>query len=165
MIRKRYELYGGDFAGISQALAIKKGIELAIQSEDLNNPYDAFFIYRPDLVLFKDIHFINYRMDQITCNNFRGELGDFHFFVPRKYVEVFKNLYDSPRLGNYHDVHQWIGRYVKELMGIPYGSDDIIAGRDQEVVRKIRHSSIAYDQISTYGMTPIEWDEYDRNEL
>lgn len=165
LFEKNYDLYGGDFAGISQALAIKKGIELAIQAEDPNCPYDAFFIYRPDLILLKDIIFNNYKLDQITCNNFRGELGDFHFFIPRKYVEPFRDLYDSPMLGNFHDVHQWIGRYVKEYLKVPYGSDNIVAGIDQEVLRKIRSSAITYDQGSSYGLTQSEWNEYDKSIL
>lgn len=164
LFQRRYDLYGNDFAGISQSLAIKKGIQLAIRHENPAKPYDAIFLYRPDLFLLKNIDFSNYRLDQITCNNFRGDLGDFHFFIPRIYADEFMKLFDSPFYGNYHDVHQWIRNYVLNYMKVQYGFDDVVAGIDQEVLRKIRLSSITYKQVSPYGLSFLEWSEYD-NEI
>jgi hypothetical protein len=148
----------GDFAGISQSLAIKKSIELTLESEDKAEKYDAFFLYRPDLLLLKDLYFHKYSLEEITCNFMGNDQGDFHFFVPRKYVENFSNLYNSPYYGNFHDVHHWIKRYVKEFMGVKFISDDIRAGHDQEVLRKIRTSGIPFERAAEYGLDVSDWE-------
>ncbi len=147
----------GDFAGISQSLAIKKSIELALESENKSDKYDAFFLYRPDLLLLKDLNFQKYSLEQITCNFMGNDQGDFHFFVPRKFVENFSDLYDSPYAGNFHDVHHWIKRYVKQYMGVKFGSDNVRAGYDQEVLRKIRSSGITFERAAEYGLDISDW--------
>lgn len=152
---------GGDLAGISQALSIKKGIELALNFENQSRKYDAIFLYRPDLLLLKNIDLTSYSMSQITCNNMGFNEGDFHFFVPRNFAKQFSELFDSPFLGNYHKVHHWIREYVVKFMNVPYGQDCIKAGLDQEVLRKVKASLISFDEAKKYGLKQSDWDSFD----
>lgn len=149
--------FSEDFSGISQALAIERVLSLIFENESKRNPYDAIFIYRPDLILLKDIKFSDYRQDQITCNFMDGEKGDFHFFVPRMYAFEFSKLISSPFLGNFHEVHHWIGRYVRDYMNVSYGADSVMAGHDQEVLRKVKSTELHFDQLQELGMTWEEW--------
>jgi hypothetical protein len=131
-----------DFAGISQALAIKNGLDLVKKyAKDNDKSYDSVFLYRPDLVLRRPIKFSSYSLDAVTCNQMPAPMdGDFHFFVPWKFVHGFSRLFDSIDRGHFQDVHYWIRRYLENDIRVNLQKDEVQAGLDQEVARKVMSS-------------------------
>jgi hypothetical protein len=129
-----------DFGGISQALTIKKAIELKEQYEFENClEYDIVILYRYDVLLWKDIILSNYLyLDKnIYVNGHVDSNGDFRFIMNNNNSNLFKNLYDSIKLGNEHRVHHWIKNYVINYLKIELIMDDITPGVYQEVLRKM----------------------------
>jgi len=122
-----------NFSAASKALSIKKSIELI----DNINIYDKIIIYRPDLWLGKDIIISNYNLNKIYVNKHGGCNGDFHFIMNSNLAFKFKNLYDSAKTNNPQN-HVWIKNYIYNYMNEDIVEDDIVAGLDQEVIRKIK---------------------------
>jgi hypothetical protein len=134
-----------DFSGISQALTIKKSIELKEQYESEHNiMYDIVILYRYDVLLWKDIVLSNYTDldNKIYVNAHPEKNGDFHFVMNQEKSTKFKNLYNSINLGNRYVVHYWIQNYIVNYMRTTLVMDDIIPGEHQEVLRKIYEFSI-----------------------
>jgi len=131
-----------DFGGLSQALTIKKVIELKEQYE-LDNciEYDIIILYRYDVLLWKDINLSNYinLENNIYVNGHVECNGDFHFIMNNNNSKLFKNLYDSINLGNNYKVHYWIKNYIVNFLKLNLLMDDIIPGVHQEVLRKMYH--------------------------
>lgn len=130
----RYMKRAEDFGGLSQALSIKKVIEL-MQAH--NAEYDAIILYRPDLKLWKDMRLSDYKIDDNTVytNDFPG--GDFHFILTPHSADSFKDLFDSAGKGNPQMVHRWIDKYIADYMHKTILRDNIRMAYDQEVLRKI----------------------------
>lgn len=128
-----------DFAGISQALTMKKSIEIKEQYERDNGiSYDIVILYRYDVMLQKDIDLSTYDLDgRVYVNAHPGANGDFHFVMNNQLSSEFKYLYDSLGKGNPHKAHHWIQNYVVAIMGKTLQMDSIIPGQHQEVVRKL----------------------------
>jgi len=140
-----------DFGGISQALSIKKSIELKEQYEIENSMvYDLVILYRYDIFLWKDILFDNYTDldNKIYVNAHPNSNGDFHFVMNKTTSNEFKYLYDSIKLGNRYYLHRWIKNYVIHYMHKQLVMDDIIPGHHQEVIRKIVEFSINNGRLS-----------------
>ena len=142
-----------EFAGLSSALSMKMGIELVKTYEDLHKfKYDLVIIYRPDLMLWKNINLDLYidgiNKDKIFVNGHPDENGDFHFIMNSKNATIFKNLYDSIDLGNKAISHFWIKNYIINYMKKPLLKDEIIPGRHQEVARKLKDFSIRPNHIT-----------------
>ena len=140
-----------DFGGISQALTIKKSIELKEQYEAEHNfKYDIVISYRYDMFLWKDIILNNYtelKNDAIYVNayseHFGHGTGDFHFIMNSDVSGLFKNLIDSINEGNKHVLHLWIKNYIINYIKKPLLMDDIEPGIHQEVLRKIHTYSLS----------------------
>jgi hypothetical protein len=151
-----------DFPGVSQALAMKKSIEL-MESYALGSGfvYDLVVIYRPDVLLWKDMVFDWYDPSKgLYVNGHHGGNGDFHFVMSFSDAVMFKGVYDSPLSGNRHALHHWIKNYVVKSMGRQMIMDAIAPGRHQEVARpdKIKKFSIGRYRVpprtlQRYGMT------------
>lgn len=128
----------GDFAGISRSLSMKKCFQLLESyQEELGFQYDKIISYRPDLFLIKDINLSEYKDDTIYVNSFMDGQGDFHFIMNYNNLKQFKFLFDSLDVGNVHGQHSWIKRYINDFMRKEVIEDNIVAGVDQEVIRKI----------------------------
>lgn len=155
--------YKSHIGGISQAIALHNVWKLIREHEMRRGKYDAIFFYRPDLIITKPLDFSKYSNHAVTCNNFMDRLGDFHFWVPRQYVEEFALVSNSINCGNFHEVHHWIHRFVSDFMGVEMLQDNIIAGTDQEVLRKIRDSKISRETAELYGFNRSHWSKYPRN--
>jgi len=145
-----------DFNGISQAITIKKSIELKETYEKLNNiSYDYVILYRYDVLLWKDMILTNYNLENnIYANGYPS--SDFHFIMNNNNSYQFKSIYESLNNGNPHIVHFWIMNYVQKYMNINIEGDDIMPGQHQEVFRKIQEYSInkgyiTIDSINTYS--------------
>jgi hypothetical protein len=130
-----------EFGGISQSLTMKKSIELKEEYErEENIKYDIVILYRYDVLLWKDMNLNEYTNlnDIIYVNAHHDGNGDFHFVMNHDTAYDFKNLYDSLYLGNVYGMHHWIKNYVLNFMKKQLVMDNIVPGRDQEVIRKIR---------------------------
>lgn len=144
-----------DFGGISKSISLKKSIEL-LQEYIINNNvnYDLVLVYRPDLFLCKDIILKNYDLNKIYVNKHGESQGDFHFIMNVANSLVFKNLYNSINSGNLHRTHFWIKNYVNKFMHQDLIEDDIVAGKDQEVLRKVYENNNSYiniEMLKQYG--------------
>jgi hypothetical protein len=135
-LRKNRKKYLGQ---MSQALSIKKVIELVEESE---SSYDQIILYRPDVLLWKDMDLKKYDTDKIYVTGHKGHGGfggDFHFVMNMRNANKFKNLYDSLHQGNAPpSPHHWIKKYVFDFMKSDLIMDDIIPPHHQEVLRKIK---------------------------
>jgi len=143
-----------DFGGISQALTIKKSLEIKEYYEQINNiQYDIVILYRYDILLWKDINLKEYDPEKIYVNAHPDSNGDFHFIMNNQNATMFKYLYDSLKYNNPHYLHHWIKRYVNVFMGKNLYMDSILPGVHQEVYRKIHDCSInqGYLSIETFN--------------
>jgi hypothetical protein len=154
-----------DFSGISQALTMRKSIELMQEYENENNfKYHLVILYRPDVMLWKDMVLDEYNTDLIYVNNYSGHgncNGDFHFVMNSANSNEFKELYFSTDKGNPHRVHHWIQQFIKDFMHKELHMDNIHAAGDQELLRKIRQCSINsgrtnFETLAVYGLTESE---------
>ena len=149
------------FSVVSQNLSMKKVCEMTEQYCVENNfKYDLVLIYRLDLILLTDIVFDNYDLNSITCNNMTPLQGEFHFVMNFDNMIKFGKLYDNFSSSLPPVVHRATRQYVEQVLKIPYKEDNIVAGKDQEVVRKAlnfvinNHSS--FEEIEKYGITREE---------
>ena len=130
----------GEYSGVSQALAIKKTIELKEDYEKQNNTtYDLVIVYRPDILLWKDMDLTTYTNleETIYVNAHDDSNGDFHFVMSNQLSAEFKKLFDSLTNNNPHQTHYYIKNYVTKFMNKNLQKDAIIPGTYQEVLRKI----------------------------
>jgi len=125
-----------EYAGISQALSIRLALNL-IKKESENN-YEVIILLRPDVLLFRDIKIDKFNKAKITLNNSGKFRGDFRFVFPPAYLEGFRRLYNATLHGSVHKVHFWISRYLQQTYGNVLEEDYVIAGKDEEVARKIQ---------------------------
>lgn len=130
-----------NFSGVSQALAIKKTIELKEEYEkEQNIKYDIVILYRYDVLLWKNMilnEYENIFNNDIYVNAHSDCNGDFHFVMNNNNSYEFKYLYDSIKLGNACIMHYWIKNYVLNFMKKTIIMDKIVPGKNQEVIRKI----------------------------
>jgi hypothetical protein len=146
-----------DFGGISQALTIKKSIELKEEYELQNDiTFDIVISYRYDVLLWKNMDLCNYckLYNTIYTPNYYNGLGDFHFVMDNENSSKFKYLYDSLYNGNEHSCHRWIKHYVNTYLNLNMCDDEISPGIHQEVMRKIQCSldsnHISIEELNSY---------------
>lgn len=152
--------YRKTFAGISQALAMKKGVELVVHSGNLSD-YDHIILCRPDVVLLRAIDFAEYKDDFVYVNNYAELMGDFRWVFNPRSIGLFSDLVESIERGNYHQQHFWIRDFFVRHCGDTYVQDKILAGRDEEVMRQVRYSKIPFDVLRNFGVSEDEYSEYD----
>ncbi len=133
--KMRLNIFRREFAGISQALSIKLGLSL-IPEHKLKS-YDLIVLLRPDVLLKKQIFLSDYNASKITLNNSGNLRGDFRFIFSPDFVSGFLGLYNSVFFGNFHSLHSWIPKYLVSLYGDVVVEDNIVAGVDEEVMRKL----------------------------
>jgi hypothetical protein len=158
-----------NFGTVSQTLAIQKSIHLLLNYMQVQEcTYDLVIIYRYDLLLWKDMILDRYDPEQIYVNAHPNFGGDFHFIMNPKLCAEFSKIYDIMGHVNLVTIHPSNGLYniyVRNIMCRPLIMDDIVPGRDQEVVRKIKVFSIGRGHLSIekcldYGLTKDEIDTY-----
>lgn len=137
-----------EFSGISQALSLKKSIELKESYEDDNFKYDMCIVYRYDLFLWKDMLLSKYNMPDAIYTNHGDGNGDSYFIMQNSVSKEFKYLYDSASKGNIVKVHSWIKNYIVNYMKKQVITDDIVAGVHHELIRKIYEYSIHRGHLS-----------------
>lgn len=153
-----------EFTGISHALSIKKSIELAEEYQKENDiKYDLIILFRPDLIILKDMNLKEYNSNKIYVNGHTppDPVGDFHFVMGTELASQFKHLYDGVELGNPCKHHFWMQNYVTNFMKQELLFDNIIAGNHEEVLRKINAimingKGIPLEKFLEYGLTREE---------
>jgi hypothetical protein len=142
----------------SQLLTIQKVIMLKEEYEKVNNfYYDKVILYRPDLLLWKDMILDTYDNKKVYVNQWSGNsLADFHFVMSNFNSKKFKCMYDILDNTIEHILHSYIKYYVENYMGLQLVEDNIKAGHDQEVLRIIKLSldynkSITIEKLKEYG--------------
>lgn len=134
-----------------QKLGISKSLDLMINySERMSIKYDKIIIYRPDVLLYKNMNLNNYIDNNIYCNdNIRQ---DFHFIMNYNNAKKFKNIINYKI--NFYE-------FCKNVLNNPIIADNIKCGIDQEVLRKLKMASIDRHNIDRtifykYGLNDAE---------
>jgi len=132
-----------NYGGISHALSIKKVLELQENYSNNNKiNYDIVVLFRPDILIWKDISFPKYDLNNFYIDGSPDCCGEMYFVMSFKHSLLFKDLYLSVEAGNPYRVHLWTKLYLINYCKIPIRMDDLIPGRDCEVLRKIDKNSI-----------------------
>lgn len=152
----------------SQFLSISKSIKLLLNYIDkekylYNNiiTYDYVILYRPDIILLKDIKIDLYNNNEIYVNGHKNSNGDFHFIMNLENSYKFINLYETTKTNNIvtdHELHGKVKMFVQHYLNKSLIMDNIIPGLDQEVVRKLKICSIDWNNVPIenfikYGFT------------
>lgn len=131
---------GGEYAQASQGVAFSKSIELVEQyvTNNINKSYDMVILYRPDILLWKEMKFDFYKdvcsSNIIYVNAHPDCNGDFHFVMDWKRALEFKNIIFS---GIPPKTHWWIKEYITNHMKCELLMDNIVPAQSQEVLRKL----------------------------
>ena len=140
------------YSQCSQLLSISKVCKLLLK---FNQTYDYVIIYRPDVLLWKNL-IINENFDGFIVNNHANLGGDFHICFNFKYLHSFSQLFDAiDQLPS--ESHHMIKYYIQKIINVNMMSDDITPGIDQEVVRKLKCAyslgNISEDLLNSFGLT------------
>jgi hypothetical protein len=142
---------GPNLSQLSKALSQKKGVCMV---ENSNVSYDRIMIYRPDVLLWKDMDMSQYDHEKIYFNGQIG--GDFHFIMNMENASKFKQLYDSAFDGNQPVMHSWVYLYVVNYMKKEVHADQIIPRFNQDCVRRIYHiyneGKISKEALDDFGL-------------
>jgi len=144
-----------NFSNVSRSFSMQKSIELMEEYKKENNiKYDLVINYRADLFLIKNMLLDSYDKSLIYVNAYKESMGDFHFIMNEDNVSQFKYLFNSIDLGNEPLVHIWIKNYINNFMHKSLIEDNIHAGKDQEVLRKLytgeENNSFPLKDLSNY---------------
>tara|TARA_B110001469_G_C9641161_1_gene322539 strand:+ start:12 stop:761 length:750 start_codon:yes stop_codon:yes gene_type:complete len=140
----------GRYAYTAQKLSIQKSLEIMLEYTNKNNiKYDRVIIYRPDVLLWKDMKLSNYNKDIIYVNHSLNE--DFHFIMSQENSLLFSKLFVYKL-----SIKDFVYKIMKKQ--IFFRADDIKCGIHQEVIRKIKFGSIdrhniPEDLFYKYGLT------------
>lgn len=147
------------YGQISQCLSIKNGCKLIEDYQKKSNiNYDLIIIYRPDLLLWKDMILEEYDAQEINVNNYHDCIGDFHFIMNYENMLLFKNVYDNVQFLDCRP-HNIFKPYINNILKKNISMDSIRAGIDQEVIRKIKNINFILN-IEEYGLTYQEIESY-----
>jgi hypothetical protein len=157
-----------NFGSNSQLLAFTKSLQLLKNYVDTNNVYyDYVILYRPDVLLWKNINLYDYDKNKIYVNAMSNGGGDFHFVMNMENSFEFGKIYETTKYNNIVTntyIHGKIKMYVEHFMKKELFLDDIVPGRDQEVLRKlkimIRNTNVDVEKFYEYGLTYEEIETY-----
>ena len=153
------------FSLTSHALSIKLGCELIEQYVNLTaEPYDLVILYRPDIMMWKDMNLCNYDKEAITLDNYQDFRGEMHFVMNYGNMILFKGVYDSINLSNPAKAHCLFTNYLLNVLKANVQQDDIVAGVDEAPVRYLWHSIVAgvvsIKTLMSYGFSEEELRSY-----
>ncbi len=155
-----------DYSQCSHALSTKKSLELKDEYEKTNNfVYDTVILYRPDLLLWKDMILNRYSSNNIYVNKWRRGAGDFHFVMSSENAGKLKWMYDDVNKLGSPLTHSMFYTYITGIMKQKLIMDDIDAGKDQEVCRQIKlclyvNKSITLDKLLEYDLSEEDIKDY-----
>jgi hypothetical protein len=146
---------------VSQTISIQNSFKLI---EDIAHQYEYVIFYRPDALLWKDIDLSSYDTNNIYCNNYGDGQGDFHFVMSPENAKVFSSVYNSLSKTNPPTDHLYIPKYLEDALNTKALCDSIEAGKDQEIVRKLKNSIdckyLNIESLSIYGISIDEINSY-----
>jgi hypothetical protein len=165
LINEKLETCGKNkdlFSQVSQSLSISKSCQIFTEYSTNNKlNYEYVILYRPDVIIWKDLKLNEYEKNNIYCNSFQDMKGDFHFvFTPDKIIG-FTSLFDGISINNPPIPHEFIKKHLVENCKFNLLNDNIVAGQHQEVVRKLNllddknfltNYGITLDEIKSYNM-------------
>ena len=145
-----------NFAYTSQQLSICRSLRLMEMYAHTNRVrYDQVISYRPDALLYKDMHLMKDYADDVVYVN-SDVFEDFHFVMSHAAAEVFERMYGTRML---------IPQFVHTVMKKKIVPDDIKCGIDQEILRKLkvccvdkRYHDVAF--FERYGLTAEQIAEF-----
>jgi len=149
-----------DFGGISQALSIRKVLELQEQYSITNSiEYDIVVLFRPDVLIWSDMIFSKYDLQYFYTDGHDDNNGDIYFIMSPEHAVLFKDLYLSLKYNNRHRVHSWIKKFIITYCNFSIKDDILIPGKHLEVLRKICDTSLhdghlTYDMLRMYDIYP-----------
>ena len=150
-----------DFSGISQALTIRKVLELKEEYSRANGfEYDIIIVFRPDVLIWKDMIFSRYDLKNYFYVDGHGDNnGEMYFVMSSDHAALFKDLYLSLKYNNRHRVHSWIKKFIITYCNFSIKDDILIPGKHLEVLRKICDTSLhdghlTYDMLRMYDIYP-----------
>lgn len=157
-----------DFGTTSQLLALSKSISLLKDYSDTNATfYDYVICYRPDVMLWKDMNLKLYENDKIYVNAHPNAVGDFHFVMNLSNAYKFGKIYETTFYRNVVTdsyLHGKIKLYVTHFMNNTLHIDNIIPGKDQEVLRKLKNAiqchKLDITKFYEYGLSHDEINSY-----
>lgn len=151
-----------NYGQTSHCLSIKRGFDLIRKS---NIKYDLVIFYRLDLLLWKNMYINKSNLDTVTINNFMEGNGDFHFIMNYEDADIFSNIYDYISEDLKPVPHMFFKDYILKYIKNPIRMDDICAGKDQEVIRKLKlvyeSNNITEDILRCYNLTVEEINKYE----
>ena len=151
-----------DFGGISQALSIRKVLELQEQYSITHSiKYDIVVLFRPDVLIWSDMIFSKYDLQYFYTDGHENNNGDIYFIMSPEHAVLFKDLYISLKYGNKHAQHAWIKDFIIRYCNMPIQGDTLIPGKNYEVLRHIYQTSllrghITYDLLEEYDILPTD---------
>jgi hypothetical protein len=157
-----YCISPNDFGGISQALSIRKVLEIQEEYAVTNKVnYDIIVLFRPDVLIWTDMILSKYDLDYLYTDGHEDNNGDLFFVMSPEHAILFKDLYLSLRYGNRHAQHLWIKHFLIKWCNIPIQGDTLIPGRHYEVLRHIYQTSITnnhitYQTLEGYDILPCD---------
>ena len=165
IIEKLY--HSKEYGQGSQLLTIKKVIELKEEYEKEHGfTYDRVIIYRHDLFLWKDMILQKYDKENVYVNQWsNNSLGEFHFVMSTPRANRFKLAFDRLDKRIQPLVHRYILFFVDTQMNVDLIEDDIGAGRDQEILRKIKlpilyNKTLTVEKLKEYGFHEKDLKDY-----
>merc|ERR1719316_2047587 len=122
-------------------LSMSKVLKLIAEYQSKTNlAYDSVYLCRPDVLLRKPIEFERAAAADEDIFNTEGNGGhaDFHFLMSGRNANTFSTLYESlPTLKTPIAAHSgWIQEFLSQH-NLRTVQDGTIAGRDEEVYRKV----------------------------
>ena len=141
------------FAGVSQCLAMKKALGLVKEYETNHNiTYDMVILYRPDVLLWKDMKMDEYdTKDKMYVNGHLFGNGDYHFIMSSSQARKFQGIYDWLSIINKYYPHNTIKHYITKVLNIPLQTDTIYPWFNQEIIRGIHPYELR--KFMSYGVT------------
>ena len=155
-----------DYSQCSHALSTKKCLEFKEEYEKINNfVYDTVILYRPDLLLWKDMILNRYSTNNVYVNKWHSGGGDFHFVMSSENAGKLKWMYDDVNKLGSPLTHSMFYTYITGIMKQKLIMDDIDAGKDQEVCRQIKlclyvNKSITLDKLLEYDLSEEDIKDY-----
>lgn len=144
----------GSFRQISQFLSLHQGCKLV---ENFSRDYDLIIVYRYDLLLWKDMILDEYDLRTISVNSYGDCNGDFHMVTDISNLHHLAEIYNSIGPTNPPTGHMIVKTYVENTPGLSIKMDNIVAGIDQEVTRKLKDvyikGNIYPETLNEFGLT------------
>lgn len=187
--RGRRNFLRSDWRQVSWAISISRAIGLlmkhcrrtSVASSASSSCYDAVIVYRPDVMLIKDLNVSEILENRAQSRNitqgkarksvFVGKWmnghGDLHLIMPFSAAERFgETVIDFLRRRDNARAHAWLPEIFKHL-NLAVEMDDIRPGWDEEVYRKIPWAPMTCngkEAFESYGMTDRDWQQLGRIE-